>query len=98
MAKKTEGEERKLQLVGGKKKPAAPDDIVFTLDGAADPAEQFGADVGNAMAAADQMVVLCIRGGYIYDVLALNQDRHSILGVLSEAYEVYQRMTTTEDE
>lgn len=95
MAKKGDGEERKLQLVGGKNKPT---DIVFTPDGAIDPAEQFGSDVGTAMATADQMVVLCIRGGYIYDVLALNQDRHSILGALSEAYEVYQAMSAEEDE
>ena len=58
-----------------------------------DPQEKFAADLGKAMAAHDNLVVVCCRGGYIVDVMAMRDNRHEIRGVLGEVAEVYDEMT-----
>lgn len=87
-----DGEDRRLKAIGGKKKPPKTT-VTFIPEGEELPEDRFAKDLGQAISTADQIVSLVVKGGQIIEVLALNDDRHSILGVLSEAYEVYQDMT-----
>ena len=58
-----------------------------------DPLEKFAADLGKALTVYDNLIVVCCRGGYIIDVMAMRDNRHEIRGVLGEVAEVYDDMT-----
>lgn len=89
---------RGLTAVKAGDSPPKQDEIQTLADAVANAIEEFKSMLLQVVDSSEQVIVVGVMGGYVTRVVALDPDRHRVMGALKDAYEITAYRDIDEDE